>query len=112
MADLYIRSSDGCILTKVKTLNIESCESCYVIYGDLDYSLPLGAYKTEERAKEVLDEIQFMLTPRVYVKTLKGADIIEQYDNSKLLSIGDIPTYNINDIVPINAAIIYEMPEK
>ena len=67
MADLYIRSSDGCTLTKVRTLNIERSESYYVIYGDLDYSLPLGAYRTEERAKEVLNEIQDFITPKVFV---------------------------------------------
>lgn len=122
MADLYIRSIDGCTLTKAKTLNIESCESCYVIYGDLDYSLPLGAYKTEERAKEVLDEIQKLLTrPTAFLKanmpqgsSYKDAnnyseqifDFCKQYDfiyiGSKDIEV--IPTNNTN--------IVYQMPEE
>lgn len=111
MADLWIRTQNGCGLLKVD--NVICCRTrIFTNKSDAGITIDLGKYDTEERSKEILDEIQFMLTPRVYVKTLKGADIIEQYDNSKLLSIGDIPTYNTNDIVPINAAIIYEMPEK
>lgn len=66
MADLWIRSIDGATLTKVKTLSIEQSGEYYSIFGDTkDY--PLGYYKTEERAKEVLDEIQDFIVPKVFV---------------------------------------------
>lgn len=118
MADLYIRSSDGCTLTKAKTLNIESYESCYVIYGDLDYSLPLGAYKTEERAKEILDEIQkLMEQPIAFLKSefCKNSPVeiskafLESLENINVKYVGTkdceiIPTNNTN--------IVFTMPEK
>lgn len=68
MADLWIRSIDGYTLTKVKTLSIEQSGEHYSVFGDTkDY--PLGYYKTSERAKEILDEIQKLLVqPTAFLK--------------------------------------------
>lgn len=66
--DLWIRSQDKKILQQVKKLYVAtySEETGYGIYDlrydDLedidDCDVPLGFYKTKERALEVLDEIQ------------------------------------------------------
>lgn len=75
MADLYIRSSDGWTLTKVKTLSIEQSGEYYSVFGDTkDY--PLGCYKTSERAKEILGEIQkLLIQPTAFLK----ADIPQDF---------------------------------
>lgn len=113
MADLYIRSSDGCTLTKVKTLNIERSESYYVIYGDLDYSLPLGAYKTEERAKEVLEELQkFLMQPIAFLKDItQGPYKISPSVVESLKSINAIVVKDVEVIPTNNTNIVYTMPE-
>ena len=55
--------------------------------------IPVALYKTKERALQVLDEIQNLLSGKVFVKKSK--------------------TDNELDVRPINReCIVYEMPEK
>lgn len=55
--------------------------------------IPVALYKTKERALQVLDEIQNLLSGKVFVKKSK--------------------TDNELDVKPINReSIVYEMPEK
>ena len=66
--ELWIRSQDKAILQKVNRLYVCKCaeEKGYgiydLLYNDLDdCDVPLGFYKTRERALEVLNEIQSFL---------------------------------------------------
>lgn len=62
---------------------------CNVLVGDVVVAL----YKTKERALQVLDEIQNLLSGKVFVKKSK--------------------TDNELDVKPINReSLVYEMPEK
>ena len=67
--ELWIRSQDKNILQKVNKLYVTTYaeENGYGIYDikydDLDdCDIPLGFYKTKERALEILDEIQIDMT--------------------------------------------------
>lgn len=53
--DLWIRSQDGTMISKFDSI-ITAGPVIYVYIGN--YHFLLGNYKTEERALEVLDEIQ------------------------------------------------------
>ena len=66
MADLWIRTQGKNLLLKVN--NIACCGSkIYTNNHEAAMSIDLGEYDTEERAKEVLDEIQDFITPKVFV---------------------------------------------
>ena len=65
--ELWIRSQDKKILTKVNEINIDYNEETKIIcnhymYGEeCENYINLGIYKSKERALEVLDEIQHRL---------------------------------------------------
>ena len=63
--ELWIRSQDRDYLIKVKCLVIEESKSniCQ-IFGDGRH---LGSYKAKERALEILDEIQRLITDLQYM---------------------------------------------
>ena len=67
--ELWIRSQNKLNLTKVNSVTIDynyqqKIVANYMEFnGDEDYT-PLGEYDTEERALEVLDEIQGLLETR------------------------------------------------
>lgn len=121
MADLWIRNQERNLLLKVD--NIACCGTkIYTNNHEAAMSIDLGEYDTEERAKEVLGEIQKLLVqPTVFLK----ADIpqgfsyedankyVEQMnefcEQNNLLYIGSkdceiIPTNNTN--------IVYTMPKE
>ena len=103
---LWIRNQDRTALLQVKHIWINKIiqndyNSNLTINGSskvIGYSIssgntPLGKYKTEERVLQVLDEIQNLLSGKVFVKKSK--------------------TDNELDVKPINReSIVYEMPEK
>ena len=67
--ELWIRSQDKAILQKVNRLYVCKCaeEKGYgiydLLYNDLDdCDVPLGFYKTRDRALEILDAIQKKMT--------------------------------------------------
>lgn len=75
--ELWVRSQKRNILEKVSQLYVTTYdeEEGFGIYArnydDLDdCDIPLGFYKTRERALEVLDEIQKLLTPQL--KTIRN----------------------------------------
>lgn len=125
MADLWIRTQGvdcniGSSLVKVSTLEIEPSGKFYAIW-DSSLKYPLGCYKSKDRAMEVLDEIQKLLTqPTAFLKadipqglSYEDAnkyseqifDFCKQYDfiyvGSKDVEV--IPTNNTN--------IVYTMPK-
>lgn len=60
MADLWIRSQDRLVLTKVRNLKIEKSGEYYAIFDDINRYY-LGCYETKEKAIKVLDGIQELL---------------------------------------------------
>lgn len=66
MADLWIRTQDRNSLLKVD--NINCCGTkIYTNNHEAAMFIDLGEYDTEERAKEVLNEIQDFIVPKVFV---------------------------------------------
>lgn len=73
--DLWIRSQDKEVLTRVDYLDIRESGSLYAIATQVHSNtkvLALGIYKTKERALEILDGIQNM------------NDIDTRYENTDL----------------------------
>lgn len=58
--ELWVRSQNKKILTKVQELSIEEFDCLWIIHKVKEKGswTGLGTYKTKERALEVLDEIQ------------------------------------------------------
>ena len=112
--DLWIRSQDRCELRKVNGVVMAQEGKFFAIYpvvkelGELEF---LGHYKSEERALEVLDEIQKLLTPQVCELAKKIANN-EYNDYNKLTNIYAIMdgtgTVNVSEI----STVIYEMPKE
>lgn len=112
--DLWIRSQDKSSLYKVTAIYIEKKE-----YGQKHHYIftknedCLGMYKTEERALQVLDEIQGILKPKGIIKLdgmYKPKDIerIREKYNSKHYFIAD----NEIETIQMPETIVYEMPEE
>lgn len=121
MADLWTRTQGRNSLLKVD--NINCCGTkIYTNNHEAAMSINLGEYDTEERAKEVLDEIQKLLVqPNAFLKAdipqgfpLEAAnEYIKQINEfcrqNNLLYVGSkdvevIPTNNTN--------IVFTMPEE
>ncbi len=60
MADLWIRSQDKEVLTKVRNLRIEKSGEYYAIFDNINRYY-LARYETKEKAIKVLDGIQELL---------------------------------------------------
>lgn len=100
--DLWIRSQDKEFLMKVDNINLgidvdtNDLTRLFTFVGGAMTSFTLGVYETEERAKEVLDEIQnYMIKCSFKCKITKA-------ENGLGEAIDFIPK-------PI---IIYQMPKK
>ena len=117
--DLWIRSQDKNILEKVNKLYVATCEEengfgIYDIrYDDLDdCDVPLGFYKTKERALEVLDEIHNLLKPKGILKfnTILNDETIQKI--SKKLN-NEYAIFNNNvEMIKMPESIVYEMPSE
>ena len=64
---LWIRSKDKMKLTRVIDIGIFEEQEGYTIYYDDSIDNMLGTYATKERALEVLDEIQRLITDLQYM---------------------------------------------
>ena len=104
--DLWIRSQDKKLLIKVKHIMRISNR---IFSGDT-----LGEYDSEERALEVLDEIQNLLQPRIIVN--KELDAEQENALCYFLSSKNVGKVMPRSIVDMNCipldTIVYEMPEK
>lgn len=108
--DLWVRTQDRKILTKITDLEIDE-ENCIVVYNhNGDVEITLGMYQTKERALEVLDEIQSLITPNYKELVVNYKNKIS--DISKLTNIvlsekpdGDITIQELSNVV-------YQMPEE
>lgn len=79
--DLWIRSQDRKKLVKSGYLTIFLSDTNWFIYSDTTTGEPfeIGKYKTEERALEVLDEIQDILNPNGLKGSIINASRINTY---------------------------------
>ena len=110
--DLWIRSQDRETLIKTENVSIDS--ENYII-GNLisddnksvcDY-WRLGHYKTKERALEVLDEIQKLLTPKIIIKN-EGRDCVALDGTIYRTNI----VSNINSDIQQLSTYVYEIPKE
>lgn len=116
--ELWIRSQDGKVLEKIDDLFIQysTQKKLHMIcsHRNLVY---LGGYKTEERALQVIDEIQnkmkqqFLLKPTTMMNQkdiLGGKNYFEMINDANM-----IVTDNNFEIEPINSEVIfYQMPKE
>lgn len=117
--EIWIRSQDKKTLQKVNKLyaTTYSEEAGYGIY-DLSYDdlediddcdVPLGFYKTKERALEVLDEIQDILKPRTITKFKNEL----KYNEDKELKTTYTPFETVeNTEFQELSTYVYEMPKE
>lgn len=113
--DLWIRSQNKSMLQKVNKLYVTTYdeEKDYGIYDinndDLDdCDIPLGFYKTRERALEVLDEIQNILRP----KYILDSSSIKECGNSWVKNGVIMQEYNANATIQELSTYVYEMPKE
>ena len=110
--DLWIRSQDKENLLKVDRLDVNDNKieaNFKAHYGGCDY-LVIGKYRTNERALEVLDEINQLLKPKMLIKTKQ----MLTPENMKKISENLNSTIISNSLEPIyiSNCITYEMPEE
>lgn len=117
MADLWVRSQDKFNLTKVRNLWIEKSGQYYAIFDD-SVRYYIGIYETKERAIEVLDEIQELMTqPIAFLKTefIKDTPIEVSRDiikNLERIGVKCVQGKNC-EIIPTNTTnIVYQMPKE
>ena len=102
--DLWIRSQDRRILSKVSYLQEHFGNGKYGVY---DETIPMGYYETEERAMQVLDEIQEILKPKTIIKFNEK----EVYDEKENMVISTLLPYETFDIKQLST-YVYQMPKK
>ena len=118
MADLWIRNQSKSRLVKVNDLTYHIEGDFWGIYAnkECDY---IGLYETEERALEVLDEIQKLLITgdTLLLKNFSSLhkEDVEYLENK--LKINIVPIINPDDpnvkIEYLNkSCIVYEMPKE
>lgn len=102
--DLWIRSQDKTTLIKSYEIYVsEYGKDSYVIRAKRTSHI-LGAYKTIERALEVLDEIQNLLKPQTVLSKV-GKPIAETCDGTVYREPDE---YDIKEL----STYVYEMPEE
>ena len=106
--DLWIRSQNKMMLLKIDNAFIDDGTICTYSGDD---AFILGEYATKERALEVLDEIQKLLTPQVCELAKKIVNN-EYNDYNKLTNVYAIMdgtgTVNVSEI----STVIYKMPKE
>lgn len=100
--DLWIRSQSKKRIKKVKDIYYQKIGEEFCVVDD---DIVFGKYKSSERALEVLDEIQYLLQPKVYV----NEDVF--IPNKEITSSGMF-VKNKPEIEYYNVPIIYEMPKE
>lgn len=102
--ELWIRSQDRTTLMKVDRLDIDYSNGLYLIKSDGFVTL-LANYKSEERALEVLDEIQNILKPIIKIKY--------EYDDSQPIMNGEwLKSLKEENKIEELSTYVYEMPKE
>lgn len=103
--ELWIRSQDGDYLMPIKD-TISSFRTGVFYQGVI-----LGTYKSKQRTLEVLDEIQNILQPRVYIKApsiVNPKDMIEDLANSICLRTTQQVEMELKQV----GQFVYQMPKE
>ena len=102
--ELWIRSQDRTTLMKVDRLDIDYSNGLYLIKSD-GFATLLANYKSEERALEVLDEIQNILKPIIKIKY--------EYDDSQPIMNGEwLKSLKEENKIEELSTYVYEMPKE
>lgn len=116
--DLWIRTQDKMNLVKVNQININYKNTCQIIANYIpdfigkegEYYETLGNYNSEERALEVLDEIQNILRPTLL---LNGCSIDDEtLKDLKLPKNAITMTTHDNATITYSGSYVYEMPQE
>lgn len=105
--ELWIRSQDRTILRKVDTIGIVEGRDFWSI--DENLTVSFGKYKTKERALEVLNEIQNILSPKYILNSSSIKPIGDPYyvENGVIFQ-----RYGANGTIQEVSTVVYKMPEK
>ena len=108
--DLWIRSQDKRMLTKVDYLYLEVNYGREILGGN-HYMInqSLGIYESKERALEVLNEIQNILNPKYMIRMDGNLNNVEKFLN---IDGAYIKSQDNADIKIINNSYVYEMPKE
>ena len=107
---LWVRSQDKTRLIKANNLRVEfnSWHNKSGIFCDGNI---IGEYKTKERALQILDEIQNLITPRFILKSGSDIDQVENlFDKSTANKCFISTLFDIKQIE--NDCIVYQMPKE
>ena len=107
--ELWIRSQNKLSLTKINSVVIDYNDQKKIVAnymefnGSEDYT-PLGEYDIEERALEVLDEIQNLLQPKI--------KYIQEEPIESIMDFGYQITQNVDMKIQEINRIVYNMPKE
>lgn len=112
--DLWIRSQDKTFLMKIDNINlgldVDSNKPCrlFTFVGGAVTSFTLGTYKSEERALEVLDEIQNLLIPKAIINTfdIEKKDLLD--NNQYLIFENKVKDFSIEQF----KTYVYKIPKE
>jgi hypothetical protein len=102
--DLWIRSQDGKKISKINEDLIVVGNTIRKLYNDETSFMDLATYAKEERALEVLDEVETLLKPRFMITENK--ELVQQENGSYYCP----PLKEIE--IPPQDTIFYEMPKE
>ena len=104
--ELWVRSQDKEILLKVSELEIEI--NMIIAFDGNKYQC-LGTYKSKERALQILDEIQNILNPRLFVNirpSEETTELLGGLQHGKTLKMKN--DFEYKEV----STCVYEMPEE
>ncbi len=105
--ELWIRSQDGKTLMKVDRLDIDYSSGLYSIKSN-GFSTLLANYKSEERAIEVLNEIQNILKPKYILDTSSIKPDEDFYEENGVI----FQKYNANARIEELSTFVYQIPKE
>ena len=104
--ELWIRSQDRKKLCNAKSFELDNDETGIFCNNYEDGYIFAGKYKTKERALEVLDEIQRILHPTVFMSAEINTDDNNWVENGIIYQ-----KYKDNFNIQELSTYVYEMPE-
>ena len=102
--ELWIRSQDRTFLRKVNTIGIVEGRDFWSI--DENLTISFGKYKTKERALEVLDEIQNILSPKYILDTSSIKPVGNFYEENGMI----FQNYDANAKIQELSTFVYQIP--
>ena len=104
--DLWIRSQNKQSLLKLIAISLDNDKTGIYGYYDTDYYEVLGKYATKERALEVLDVIQSILTTKITYKPVVQEEYNMLYPYKHFKKVDD--NMEIKEL----STFVYQMPKE